>query len=113
MVLGLAGCQTGSNNLLNNQVVAHERLLREHFLGHHTKYDMAELINKTTDIANQLRGLGRLKDANRFDSYRDVLIYGQYTIDESIKDVQSLIKNGVPDNGTCFSFCLPSIFSCN
>lgn len=113
-MLGLTGCQTGPERRFDDRVVAHERLLREHFLGHYTGLDLAELINRTTNIANQLRGRGRLKDANRFDSYRDVLIYGQYTIDESINDVQKLIKDGVRnDNRTCFSFCVKNIFRCD
>ena len=92
----LVGCQMGSD-VFEQKVINHELLLREHFLGHSTEYDMAGLINMTTEIANQLRGRGRLADANRFDSYRDVLIYGNLTIDESMNDVKKLIHNGVPN----------------
>lgn len=109
----LTGCQTTSEELFEKRMISHERLLREHFLGHYTRYDIAELINRTTNIANQLRGRGRLREANRFDSYRDVLIYGRHTIDESIRDVQKLIKYGVPESKLCFSFCLPKILDCD
>lgn len=104
LIVSMCGCEMSiydQDNLSNRQfddtVTAHEYLLREHFLGHHVPgYDIATLLNNTTTIANQLRKLGRFEDANRFDSYRDVLTYGQYTIEESINDVQKLIDLGVP-----------------
>lgn len=98
LILCVCGCQVSSKDRLNEHlstaVVAHENLLRQHFLGQPTGHDISALLNTTTDIADQLRGLGRLKDARRFDSYRDVLMYGQYTIDESINDVQRLVDYG-------------------
>lgn len=99
LLLSICGCQTSPESQLNEQlntaVLRHENLLRQHFLGQTTGYDVATLLNITTDIADQLRNFGYLKDARRFDSYRDVLMYGQYTIDESIDDVQKLVDHGL------------------
>ena len=85
---------------LRDRVERHETLLRKHFMGHYTGYDVATLINMTTRIANELRSRGCFATANRFDSYRDVLIYGGKTIAESLNDVHSLVYNGVP-GGNC------------
>lgn len=97
LLLNLVGCQMTSEDYFNERVVRHEKLLRHHFRGRKTGYDVASLINMTSDIANQLRGRGRFGDANRFDSYRDVLIYGANTIDESINDMRKLVIDGVPN----------------
>ena len=107
----LSGCQTINSNSFDQEVVNHELLLRQHFLGHSTGYDIAGLINKTTEIANRLRALGRLSDANRFDSYRDVLIYGNRTIDESMRDVELLVHKGVPKHCEGFWQSIKNLFN--
>ncbi len=58
-------------------------------------YDLHSLIYETRYIAGRLRAQGRMKEANEFDSYVDVLMFGNKTIDESIDDVVKLVNGGV------------------
>ncbi|MDR0677595.1 MAG: hypothetical protein LBF57_02900 [Holosporaceae bacterium] len=69
----------------------HEEKLRRHFTGQSTE-DVSTLIQETKGIACRLRKAHMCTDANRFDSYTDVLVYGNKTIDESINDVMNLVR---------------------
>ena len=71
----------------------HEVKLKRHFLGNNVGTDMSSLINETKLIADQLRADGEIEKANRFDSYVDVLMFGNNTIDESINDVIKLVND--------------------
>ena len=52
-------------------------------------------MNKTYCINLLLKSLKLNGLANKFDSYADVLIYGNDTIQESVKDMQDLVRGGV------------------
>jgi hypothetical protein len=56
--------------------------------------DVSTLIAETRAISAQLRRSCMKEQANKFDSYVDVLMYGNRTIDESLNDVMKLVKNG-------------------
>lgn len=85
----------------------HEMLLKNYFTygsnGKVNEYgggdDVSTLISKTMAIAASFREKGLYAEANRFDSYVDVLMYGNRTIEESIRDVENLVKSrGVMHN---------------
>jgi hypothetical protein len=52
------------------------------------------LITETRDISSKLKQAGLRQQANKFDSYTDVLMFGNNTLDESINDVMELVKKG-------------------
>lgn len=56
--------------------------------------DVSTLIRRTRAISTQLKARGMYGRANRFDSYIDVLMYGNRTLEESIRDVEDLVKTG-------------------
>lgn len=74
----------------------HAEKIRSHFMGHASE-DVSTLIVETRSISHRLKSLKFRKLANKFDSYADVLIYGNDTIQESVKDMQDLVREGVCD----------------
>jgi hypothetical protein len=70
----------------------HAATLRKHFKGEHTE-DVSTLIARTRYISAKLKRIGMSEQANKFDSYTDVLMYGNQTIDESLHDVMELVKH--------------------
>ena len=72
----------------------HAEKIRNHFMGHVSE-DVSTLIAKTRGISYRLKSLKFYGLANKFDSYTDVLIYGNDTIQESVKDMQDLVRGGV------------------
>jgi hypothetical protein len=76
-----------------SQIERHEKKLRRHFSGERVE-DISTLISETKSISCQLKRSGRMREANRFDSYVDVLTYGNRTVDESLDDVMRLINRG-------------------
>jgi hypothetical protein len=54
---------------------------------------VSTLISETRAISRRLKNAGMIDQANKFDSYTDVLMYGNNTIDESLHDVMELVKH--------------------
>ncbi|MDR1982873.1 MAG: hypothetical protein LBQ08_03705 [Holosporaceae bacterium] len=92
----LVGCCAGSQRCLNAE--RHAEKLYRHFSGKRAG-DVSTLIMETRAVSAQLKASGMHKQANKFDSYIDVLMYGNKTIDESINDVIKLVK--YHDNCVC------------
>ena len=71
--------------------------------------DVSTLVSETQFIANRLRLFRFNKLANKFNSYLDVLMYGNNTLDESVRDTQELVTNGVC---SCeYKRCIELLFS--
>jgi hypothetical protein len=68
--------------------------LRRHFIRHSGPEDISTLISETRVVSDMLKRKGRIEEANKFDSYIDVLTFGNRTIDESLNDVMDLVKSG-------------------
>ncbi|MDR2781788.1 MAG: hypothetical protein LBB21_05055 [Holosporaceae bacterium] len=85
----------GCNNRTTGRVCPvadqHVEKLRRHFIGEIVG-DISTLISETRVISATLKQSGMSQQANRFDSYIDVLTYGNRTIDESLNDVMELVK---------------------
>ncbi|MDR2067875.1 MAG: hypothetical protein LBP41_02710 [Holosporaceae bacterium] len=70
----------------------HADKLRKHFIGDST-VDVSTLIHETRAVSGRLKRAGMYEQANKFDSYTDVLMYGNNTLPESINDVMELVKH--------------------
>lgn len=68
-----------------------EDRLRSHFSGQKT-YEISGLIAETRTASNAFKRMGYPAIANKFDSYTDVLMYGNRTLAESMNDVISLVR---------------------
>jgi hypothetical protein len=68
-----------------------EDKLRRHFVGRR-EGDISTLIQETSALSARLKAAGMRRQSNRFDSYVDVLTYGNNTIDESLDDVMMLVR---------------------
>jgi hypothetical protein len=68
-----------------------EDKLCRHFEGRREN-DISTLIRETRALSAQLKAAGMRQQANKFDSYVDVLTYGNNTIDESLDDVMRLVR---------------------
>ncbi len=88
-----ACCSTEERNILNEAKFQEERI-RNHFMGYVSE-DVSTLIAETQIIAYKLKSLKFHKLANKFNSYIDVLMYGNRTIYESVKDMQDLVYKGI------------------
>ena len=73
---------------------AHAEKLRNQFRGY-VSSDVSTLVIETQFIANRLKLFKFNKLANKFYSYLDVLMYGNNTLEESVRDTRELITNGV------------------
>ena len=96
----------GGNSRAEDLADRHEQKLRQYFTsGGKGNADVSTLISETREISRRLKAAGMNRRANRFDSYVDVLTYGNKTIDESIKDVENLVKGkggiGSGDSKVC------------
>lgn len=98
-LLMLTSCCSRYNNNIEYVADRHREKLRTHFskgksrcVSKTNNYDIHSLIYETRYIAGRLRTEGRLEEANEFDSYVDVLMFGNKTIDESINDVAKLVN---------------------
>lgn len=85
----------GNNNVdIDDLADRQEQKLKRYFVsGGRGMADVSTLISETRAISYRLKADGQRERANKFDSYTDVLMYGNRTIDESIRDVQRLVKN--------------------
>ncbi len=90
--LALISC-CGNNKKISTMVNNQQEKLRKHFLYGGTQEDISSLIAETKAVASKLRKAGMEEKARKFDSYVDVLMFGNNTIDESINDVMNLTKN--------------------
>lgn len=68
-----------------------EDRLRSHFSGQKT-YEVSGLITETRMASNAFKRMGYPAIANKFDSYTDVLMYGNRTLAESMNDVMALVR---------------------
>ncbi len=94
----LSGCSYfsfgGGNSCIERLADRHEQKLRQYFTnGSKDNTDVSTLISETRAISRKLKAAGMKQRANRFDSYIDVLTYGNKTLDESIEDVENLVRN--------------------
>ena len=90
----LAACSGGNAGDVASDAERHAAVLRAHFSGRNVSADVSTLIAQTRSISTRLKQARMQKAANKFDSYTDVLMYGNKTIDESLNDVMDLVKNG-------------------
>jgi hypothetical protein len=95
----LSGCCGKSSNVCPF-AQKHAEKLRKHFKGERTE-DVSTLISETKAVSARLRQSCMKEQANKFDSYVDVLTYGNRTIDESLNDVMELVKH---DDNVCSYF---------
>ena len=86
-------CNHSGRYIGENEIRTHEYKLRNHFLGKGV-VDVSTLITETKKISAHLKKNGRFAESNKFDSYIDVLMYGNHTIEESLNDVMKLISSG-------------------
>ena len=84
-------CNHSGRYIGGNEIRRHEQKLRDHFIGK-GEFDVSTLISETKKISAYLKKNCRLAEANKFDSYIDVLMYGNHTIEESLNDVMKLIR---------------------
>ena len=87
----LSGCYCVKSDETCTVAQLHAEKLRRHFSGKLVE-DVSTLIQETKTISSQLKAAGLKKQANEFDSYVDVLMFGNRTIDESLNDVMTLVK---------------------
>lgn len=88
-----ACCSQEEQNVLRD-AKDHAEKIRNHFIGYVSE-DVSTLIAETQVMSYRLKSLKFHKLANKFNSYIDVLMYGNNTLLESVKDVQKLIQKGV------------------
>lgn len=93
--LFLVGCGSiiggGGYDSIDSYAERHRAKLRRHFMGERVG-DVSTLISETRAISNDLKRAGMMAQANKFDSYTDVLMYGNWTIEESMRDVMELVR---------------------
>ncbi len=94
ILLLLTACCNQEEREVLKYAQAHAEKLRSHFIGQ-TVSDVSTLVTETQVISYKLKSLKFNDLANKFNSYLDVLMYGNRTLDESVKDVQDLIYTGV------------------
>ena len=99
----LSSCCCGSGDI-GSVADKHEEKLRQHFISGGVLSDISTLIAETRDISARLKRDSLKKRANKFDSYIDVLTYGNNTIEESLKDVMELIQGRGGSGGKCPTF---------
>lgn len=121
LFLFLGGCCADKSCERVQQIAsAHEEKLKKYFTAAPSDRveDISSLARETRVIADQLRATGDPVRANRFDSYCDVLFYGNHTIDESLNDVIKLVKGGKfqstnPCTPKTFTEKMKHLFSCD
>ncbi|MBR1735048.1 MAG: hypothetical protein IJ730_06360 [Alphaproteobacteria bacterium] len=109
IVFLLSGCSFFSDKSTSSIADMQEEKLRQYFTyGRSDKTDLSTLISETRAVSARLKSEGNYARANKFDSYTDVLMYGNRTLDESIRDTQQLVKSGGGYSGKSSS-CSTSI----
>lgn len=104
LLLISACCKPGEQEIVREAQI-HAQKLRSHFMGYRSE-DVSTLIAETKEISYQLKLLKLNRLANKFDSYTDVLMYGNNTLDESVKDMLELVNKGIYP---CeFETCMPN-----
>lgn len=91
LLLSLTRCALVDDFCIQDKANEVEMKLARHFSSGGVG-DVSSLIKETKAVAKQLRTQCDVERANRFDSYLDVLMYGNHTIDESINDTLNLVK---------------------
>jgi hypothetical protein len=95
----LSGCCCDKSGNVCPEADGLSEKLRIHFLGGRVG-DVSTLISETRIVSKKLKAMGLMEEANKFDSYTDVLMYGNHTINESLEDVVELIKQP-PGSSVC------------
>lgn len=95
----VVSCSNSSGGDVETIADRHQEKLRRHFSSGDTSVDISTLISETRSISMGLKNAGLKDRANKFDSYTDVLMFGNNTVDESINDVISLIGQGHNQQG--------------
>lgn len=98
----VSSCCRCSSDDIETIAEKHQAKLKRHFLSGDSSVDISTLISETRNISARLKESGFKEKANKFDSYTDVLMFGNNTVDESINDVMKLIKKG--NNCKCPTF---------
>jgi hypothetical protein len=93
LALLLASCSGEDNCCPSATDIAtgHKEKLRAHFRGNGRTTDISTLIAETRRISARLKRENRYAEARKFDSYTDVLMFGNNTLEESLNDVMELI----------------------
>ena len=94
MLLIVTACCSQEERTTIRDARAHAEKLRDHFKGY-VSNDVSTLVIETQFIANRLKFFKFNKLANKFCSYLDVLMYGNNTLNESVRDTQELVIKGV------------------
>ena len=94
MLLMVTACCSQEDVEVLRSAQHHAEKLRNHFIGR-VPGDTSALVAETQIISSNLKRLKFNVLANKFDSYLDVLMYGNRTLQESVEDVQELIYGGV------------------
>ncbi len=94
MLLLVTACCSQEELVTIKSAQAHAEKLRDHFRGH-VFSDVSTLVVETQFIADRLKVFKFNKLANKFYSYLDVLMYGNNTLDESVRDTRELVLRGV------------------
>ena len=107
MLLIVTACCSQEERMTIRDAQAHAEKLRAHFKGY-VSNDVSTLVIETQFIANRLKAFKFNKLANNlpflfnelnkitlFCSYFDVLMYGNNTLNESVRDTQELVIKGV------------------
>ena len=94
ILLILTACCSQQEQDALRDAQAHAEKIRNHFLGYVSE-DVSTLITETQIMSYRLKSLKFCKLANKFNSYLDVLMYGNNTMNESVRDMQDLVYKGV------------------
>lgn len=108
ILLFITSCCSQNDLTLIKDAQSHAQKLRKHFIGYNNE-DVSSLIAETQEISYRLKAAKFNDLATKFDSYTDVLMYGNRTINESIQDTKELIRKGVCDCD--YRPCVKGVFS--
>ncbi len=109
LLLLVNACSSSSSEsvpVMVQEALYHAEKVREHFMGF-TSEDLSSLIAETRALSRRLKAAKFNKLARKFDSYIDVLMYGNQTLAESVKDMQDLVIYGLDecDYKPCLKNC--------
>lgn len=113
LLLFVTACSSSRESVpvIVQEALYHAEKVREHFMGF-TSEDLSSLIAETRALSRRLKAAKFNRLARKFDSYIDVLMYGNQTLAESVKDMQDLIIYGLDecDYKPCLKNCYNPIF---
>lgn len=92
--LMLSACCAPREKEIMIEARMHAEKLRLHFGGQRMG-DISSLIAETKAISTELKKVNQCKLANKFDSYIDVLSFGNRTLEESVNDMKDLVEHGL------------------